>query len=156
MPWVNFAQLTKQLEFKEIVVQGPGEHVRETNFWSPAERLMPLPLETGAGGLATTDTAEAVAFAQKQASAVRRYSVSPEVRTRSWLIVAMTKSNGHADALLKSLIAQVKRGVNAQSITEAQAVLNELNKTPQGTEAVRRNVNVDMMKLLNNLSKGRA
>ena len=157
MAWENFAHLTKPLVLQDIkTIQGPGKLVRATAVSGTTEKLTPHRMETEAGGPAEPPIAEAVAFSKRQGQTVRRIAADDKVRTRPWFNVAMTQSKENLDTFVQMAVDQLRRGINAQSLMEAQAVFNELSKTPQGAEAVRKRVNAQSLAQAIQLSKGRS
>jgi hypothetical protein len=156
MAWPNFAHLTKPLVVQDIKIQGPGKLVLASAVSGTTEKLTPHRMETQAGGPAEPPNADAVAFAKRQTLAVRPIRSDDKVRTRPWFNVAMTQSKENLDTFVQMAVDQLRKGINAQSLAEAQAVFNELSKTPEGAAAVRRQVNPQSLAQAIKLSKGRA
>lgn len=98
---------------------------------------------------------DVVSFITRQAKAVRWHRVDPNVRTRSWLIDAMTSSNQELDTFILKVMEQLKKGANEQSFIEAQTALNEIGRNQTGTAALRRHVNRKNIQLFVKLSKRR-
>lgn len=153
MSWLNYANLDKPVEIPEAEVSGPGEHRRNIQP-ANAHKSIPLGLETRSGGATTPPPAEAVEFAKRQR--VRRSTVNPDVRTRAWLNNAMSTSNNDYDAFVTKVIAYLRRAINEQSLSEAQAVLNELSRTPEGAAAVQKQLTHENLALAIKISKGQA
>lgn len=154
MSWENLAHLTRPLEMTDSQVKGTGKNVARVVTPGAVERLRPIHVETASGGPTTAATPEINAFTTRQAAMIRRVQVDPNLRTRPWVVDAMTNSKENLDTFLEKLIAQIRKGVNEQSLTEAHAVLNEISKTPDGAAAVRRHVTPDNLRLAISMSKG--
>ena len=153
MSWSNYASLIKPLEIPEVQVTGSGAHTR---IAPAAPKTIPHRAETKAGGADVAPPAEATAFVKAQTQRVRVVSVDPAIRTRPWFNNAMTTSNNDYSAFVGKLAAQLQRGVNEQSLTEAQAVLNEISRTPEGAAAVQKQFTSDVIAQLIKTSKGQA
>ncbi len=153
MSWNNFNHLTRPLVLEEAKVKGPGKHVRGAAIGT--DKLTPHRLESQAGASSAAPHTEILAFVKRQAVAVRPFRAEENVRTRPWFNVAMTQSHEDLNTFLAKTVEQLRRGINAQSLAEAQAVFNEFSRTPQGAAAVRRHVNPETLSEAIKLSKGR-
>jgi hypothetical protein len=156
MPWANLAQLTKPIELKSIDITGPGKTVLGTVTPDQTARIAPNGLTTASGAAPTPAPKEAVAFAAQQAKAARFYTVDPKVRMLPWFNDAMTQSKENLDTFIQTTMAQMNKGINEQSLTIAQVVLNELSRTPEGSAAVRRQLTAPAIAKVILASKGRA
>jgi hypothetical protein len=156
MPWENLAQLSKPIEMKAIDITGPGKTVLAAVAPAQTPKIAPNGLTTASGAAPTPAPAEAVAFANKQANAVRLYTVDPKVRMLGWFNDAMTQSKENLDTFVQATMTQLNKGINEQSLTTAQVVLNELSRTPAGSAAVRRQLTAPAIAKIILTSKGRA
>ena len=156
MAWANLAHLTKPIELKAIDITGPGKTVLGTVTPAQTPKIAPNGLTTESGASPTPAPPEAVAFANKQAAAVRFYTIDPKVRMLPWLNDAMNQSKNNLDTFIQTTVTQLKKGINAQTLTTAQVVLNELSRTPEGSAAVRRQMTAPAIAQIILASKGRA
>jgi hypothetical protein len=152
MAWANFAHLTK-LDTDGISIKGTGKG--EQSPASSGERLNPLGAESKAGGPAAKPSADVTKFLETQQRAVRRHKFNPDLRTRPWFNQAAKETEGKPDAFVAKAVEQLARGVNEQSIIEAQDVLNEVSRTPEGTIAVQKQATKANVLRLITMSKGR-
>jgi hypothetical protein len=158
MSWENLKVLTRVLPVLNVAgvkVNGPGKLTTGPAPATGTLRINPHQLETKAGGPAQPPSAEAAAFAKKQQLAVRSFTVDDTVRTRRWFNDAMTQSKNNLDAFVTATVQQLNKGVSEQSLAEAQAVINELGRTAQGADAVRKQVTAAAVARTINISKGR-
>jgi hypothetical protein len=156
MPWANLALLTKPIELKAIDITGPGKTVLGAVKPTETPKIAPNGLTTASGAAPTPAPAEAVAFANKQAAAVRHYTVDPNVRMLGWVNDAMTQSKENLDTFVQTTMTQLSKGINEQTLTTTQVVLNELSRTPEGAAAVRRQVTAPAIAKIIVASRGRA
>lgn len=156
MPWANLALLTKPIELKAIDITGPGKTVLGTVNPAQTPKIASNGLTTASGAAPTPAPAEAVAFANRQAAAVRFYTVDPKVRMLGWVNDAMTQSKENLDTFIQTTMTQLSKGINEQTLTVTQVVLNELSRTPEGAAAVRRQLTAPAIAKIILASKGRA
>jgi hypothetical protein len=74
---------------------------------------------------------------------------------RPWFNQAIKDTDGKIDAFLGKAVEQLSKGVNEQSIVEAQDVFNEISRTPEGTAAVQKHATRANLLRLIHVSKGR-
>ncbi len=151
MSWANFAHLTKP-DTDRITIQGTGKGQQSTSSGNP---LKPLAAESKSGGPANKPTAEVTKFLETQQRAVRLHKFNPDLRMRPWFNQAIKDTDGKTDAFLAKAVEQLSKGVNEQSIVEAQDVFNEISRTPEGTIAVQKQATKANLLRLINASKGR-
>ena len=96
--------------------------------------------QTASGGARGALPPDAVEFLRRQSSAVRRYHLDPSLRTRPWLNVAIKNANGDDAALTAEIIARVQSDLTEQTLTDAQSILNELSRRPEGAQAIARHL----------------
>ena len=152
MSWANFTHLTKS-DTGQISIKGTGKGQQ-----SPAASgnpLRPIHAELKSGGPAGKPSAEATKFLEAQQRAVRRHKFNPDLRMRPWFNQAIKDTEGKIDAFVDKAVEQLTKGVNEQSIIEAQDVLNEVSRTPEGTVAVQKHATKANLLRLINFSKGR-
>jgi hypothetical protein len=92
---------------------------------------------------------------QARAKAVRHLSADPTVRTRPWLLDAIKNANGNLESIVAATGKYLAKGVNEQTLLDAQAVLNEISRTAEGSAIVRKMLTKDDVTRIANLSRGR-
>jgi len=152
MPWVNFAHLTRT-ETDGIGIRGTGKQAESVG--APGRRLKPLAMETGSGGPVARMPDHVRHFIETRKRTVRRYRIDPELRLRPWFNRAIKNANGNIEAFVNEVAEHLAYGVNEQTITEAQRVLNEVSRTEAGAAAVRKVATKASLLRLINASKGR-
>jgi hypothetical protein len=151
MAWTNFTHLTKH-DTDGITISGTGKGQQST---AGRDFLKPLAAESKAGGPASKPSAEVTKFLETQQRSVRRHAFNPDLRMRPWLNQAAKGTDGKIDDFVAKVVEQLARGVNEQSIVEAQDVLNEVSRTPEGTAAIRKQATKANVLRLITTSKGR-
>jgi hypothetical protein len=152
MAWANFAHLTK-LDTAGISIKGTGK--AEQSPAGSGKRLNPIAAESKAGGPAAKPTADLTKFLETQQRAVRLHKFNPDLRMRPWFNQAAKDTEGKIDAFVAKAVEQLAKGVNEQSIIEAQDMLNEVSRTPEGTVAVQKQATKANVLRLIAMSKGR-
>ncbi|TCK75045.1 hypothetical protein [Acidipila rosea] len=145
MPWSNFAHLTAPPKGDEIGIKGAGSIHRSVPFAAAGEQLLPLKAELAAGHSAKTPPAAMTAFTRTQAARVRHYQVDPNFWLPAW-VREHIDAKGKPDELIQKVIDRVKASPSARSLQEAQAVLNELGRSAEGTAAVRKALTKDVLR----------
>ncbi len=145
MPWSNFAHLTTLPSVDEIGIKGPGTIQRSVPFATAGTQLLPLKLELATGQPAAAPPDAMTSFAKAQAARVRQYEVDPEFWLPQW-VRDHIDAKGHPDQLIQKVIDRVKANPGAKTLLEAQAVLNELGRSPEGTAAVKSAVTKDVIR----------
>ncbi len=142
MPWSNFAHLTTSLlSSDDIGLKGPGKIVHS----APSNtQLLPLKLELGNGHSSAEAPSEVTSFATTQQTKARQYEIDPEFWLPPW-VRDHVDSNGKPDDLIQKVIAQVNQSPNEKTFLEAQATLNELSRTTEGADLVRKSVTKDVI-----------
>jgi hypothetical protein len=151
MAWANFTHLTKR-DADSIKISGTGKGQPAT---AGGDFLKPLAAETKAGGPAGKPAAEVTKFLETQQRTVRRHAINPDLRMRPWFNQAAKDTEGKIDAFVAKVVEQLAKGVNEQRILEAQDVLNEVSRTPEGTAAVQKQATKANVLRLIAISKGR-
>jgi hypothetical protein len=151
MSWTNFTHLTKP-DTGQISIKGTGKGQQSTAIGTP---LRPINAESKSGGPANKPGADVTKFLETQQRAVRRHKFNPDLRMRPWFNQAIKDTEGKIDAFVEKAVEQLTKGVNEQSIIEAQDVLNEVSRTPEGTVAVQKQATKANLLRLINFSKGR-
>lgn len=136
MPWSNFAHLTVMPAADAIGIKGPGTITISVPFSAAGAQLLPLALELGTGKPAAAAPPEVSTFANAQAAKVRHYQVDPNFWLPQW-VRDHIDAKGSPDDLIQKVMDRVKATPNAQSLLEAQTVLNELGRSSEGTAAIR-------------------
>ena len=155
MSWSNYPHLTRPIPIPDAAVTGEGTHTRTTPVGAASKPMLQRE-ETKAGGAADAPPAEALAFVKLAAARARIRVVNPETRNRPWFANAASTSDKNLDTFVGKLIAQLRRALNEQSFTEAQDVLNELSRTPEGAAAVQKQLTKENLALAIKISKGQA
>lgn len=152
MPWANFTHLTKP-DSDQIGIKGTGKGQQSTA--ASGNPLRPINAESKSGGPAAARPAEVTKFLETQQRAVRVHKFNPDLRMRPWFNQAIKDTDGKIDAFVGKAVEQLAKAVNEQSIVEAQDVLNEVSRTPEGTVAVQKQATKANLLRLINFSKGR-
>ena len=152
MSWANFTHLTKP-DTEQISIKGTGKGQQSTA--ASGNPLRPIRAESKSGGTAAKPVAAAAKFLETQQRAVRFHKFNPDLRMRPWFNQAIKDTDGKIDAFLGKAVEQLSKGVNEQSIVEAQDVFNEVSRTPEGTAAVQKLATKANLLRLINASKGR-
>ena len=139
MSWNNFAHLTALPQAGEIGLKGPGTILSSVPFGAAGAQLLPLTLEVATGQAAAAPPAAMTSFASAQAARVRHYQVDPNFWLPQW-VRDHIDAKGQPDELIQKVIDRVKANPNANSLLEAQTVLNELGRSAEGTAVVRNSV----------------
>jgi hypothetical protein len=152
MSWANFTHLTKPVT-DQISIKGTGKGQQSTA--ASGNPLRPISAESKSGGPASKPGADVTKFLETQQRAVRRHKFNPDLRMRPWFNQAIKDTEGKIDDFVGKAVEQLTKGVNEQSIVEAQDVLNEVSRTPEGTVAVQKQATRANLLRLINFSKGR-
>lgn len=123
---------------------------KETNASDSLARLARF--QTASGGAKGPLPKDAAEFLRRQSKTVRWYRIDPSVRTRPWLVAAIKKANGDSAALTASIVARLQNAPTEQNLTDAQVILNELTRTPEGAEGAAHQLTDDNIELITRLS----
>lgn len=151
MPWENFSTPNSSLPASDVVGgNGPGHVLQSVSKVDPARHL-PNNLEHGAGPV--EQPAEVAAFASKQASIVRHYTVDPTYWLPDWVRQHIDQG-GTPDELVGKMIERVRQNPHTDMLLEAQAIFNELGRSAEGTAAVRSQVSSDVLRQIATSGRG--
>jgi hypothetical protein len=152
MAWSNFSHLTT-FDTERITGRGSGRTAEST---PPAgHRLKPLDVESASGGPAQKPPEHVARFMEARAKSVRHLKVDPNVRTRPWFVEATKDTSQKLESVVAATGKYLAKGANEQNLSDAQAVLNEISRTAEGSALVRKLVTKDNIARIANLSRGR-
>ena len=134
MSWANFTHLTKP-DTDQITVTGTGKAEKSA---ASGKALRPVAAETKSGGPAGAAPAEVTKFLSTQQRAVRFHKLNPDLRMQPWFNQAIKDTDGKNDAFLGKAVEQLSKGLNENSIVEAQDVFNEISRTPEKARPTRK------------------
>jgi hypothetical protein len=151
MPWENFVNPSSVIRAGDVVGgSGPGQVLQSVSKADP-NRHLPNNLEHGSG--IAEQPAEVAAFASKQASVVRHYTVDPTYWLPDW-VRQHVDQGGTVDELVQKVIERVRQNPHADMLLEAQAIFNELGRSAEGTAAVRQQVSSDVVRKIATSGRG--